>query len=174
MVYQRRLLFDSLVNQTMWWGVPVWIISHKATRIIPYNVTQQCHGGGGGLHWKSRVQEYSSYTQRDSPTVKKFSLVDTFSIAYSDNAGHTNNWCRLTVILWIKKTQKHKQRSHDKQFSSNKPIQSLPDHGKSSTNTSYTVSTKPGSWLTALHLPDSHVRCSGIRKDGGDHTGLPV
>lgn len=107
MVYQRRLLFDSLVNQTMWWGVPVWIISHKATRIIPYNVTQQCHGGGGGLHWKSRVQEYSSYTQRDSPTVKKFSLVDTFNIAYSDNAGHTNNWCRLTVILWIKKTQKH-------------------------------------------------------------------
>lgn len=106
MVYQRRLLFDSLVNQTMWWGVPVWIISHKATRIIPYNVTQQCHGGGG-LHWKSRVQEYSSYTQRDSPTVKKFSLVDTFNIAYSDNAGHTNNWCRLTVILWIKKTQKH-------------------------------------------------------------------
>lgn len=107
MVYQSRLLFDSLVNQTMWWGVPVWIISHKATRIIPYNVTQQCHGGGGGLHWKSRVQEYSSYTQRDSPTVKKFSLVDTFNIAYSDNAGHTNNWCRLTVILWIKKTQKH-------------------------------------------------------------------
>lgn len=106
MVYQSRLLFDSLVNQTMWWGVPVWIISHKATRIIPYNVTQQCHGGGG-LHWKSRVQEYSSYTQRDSPTVKKFSLVDTFNIAYSDNAGHTNNWCRLTVILWIKKTQKH-------------------------------------------------------------------
>lgn len=86
----------------------------------------------------SRVQVYSSYTQRASPTVQSFHL-STSSILLILTTQVIQKLESINLNILDPPTQPnpqatHNQRSHNKPLSSNKSNQSLPDYVKSSTN----------------------------------------
>lgn len=122
---ERTLLsIYTLGNQTMWWGVSVWIISHKTTRIIPYSYTQQYHGRGEGT--KCHGSKYTAHIH--NVPVQQFKVFTCRHFQYCLfwyiwQRRSYKNWSRLTLIFWTPQPNPqatHNQRSHNKPLSSNK------------------------------------------------------